>query len=55
MTILPVDHHVDHKVGPLVFILVENIAVRTCHMEENRLKLKIQNGRQGAFSAHFSL
>jgi hypothetical protein len=26
-----------------------------CHMEEVRLKLEIQNGRQGAFSAHFSL
>jgi hypothetical protein len=26
MTSLPVDHHGDHKVGPIVFILGENIA-----------------------------
>jgi hypothetical protein len=26
MIILPVDNHVDHKVGPIVFILGENIA-----------------------------
>ncbi len=26
MTILPVDHHGNHKVGPNVFILGENIA-----------------------------
>jgi hypothetical protein len=26
MTILPVDHHGGHKVGPIVFILGENIA-----------------------------
>jgi hypothetical protein len=26
MTILPVAHHVGHKVGPIVFILGENIA-----------------------------
>jgi hypothetical protein len=26
MTILPVDHHSDHKVGPIVFILGKNIA-----------------------------
>jgi hypothetical protein len=26
MTILPVDHHGAHKVGPIVFILGENIA-----------------------------
>ena len=26
MTILPVDHHVGHKIGPIVFILGMNIA-----------------------------
>jgi hypothetical protein len=26
MTILPVDHHSGHKVGPIVFILGKNIA-----------------------------
>jgi hypothetical protein len=26
ITILPVDHHGDHKVGPIVFILGKNIA-----------------------------
>jgi hypothetical protein len=26
ITILPVDHHGGHKVGPIVFILDENIA-----------------------------
>jgi len=26
MTILPVDHHGEHKVGPIVFILDMNIA-----------------------------
>jgi hypothetical protein len=26
ITILPVDHYGDHKVGPIVFILGENIA-----------------------------
>ena len=26
MTILPVDHHVGHKTGPIVFILGMNIA-----------------------------
>ncbi len=26
MTVLPVDHHTDHKVGPIVFILGKNIA-----------------------------
>ncbi len=27
MTILPVDHHSDHKVGSIVFILGKNIAI----------------------------
>ncbi len=42
ITILPVDHHSGHKVGSILFILGKN-------MEEDRLKLEIQNGRQGAF------
>jgi hypothetical protein len=40
MTILPVDQH-GHKVGPIVFILGENIAM---YREENRRKSEIQNG-----------
>jgi hypothetical protein len=35
MTILPVDHHGDHKVGPIVFILGDNIAI-LCHHDDQR-------------------
>jgi hypothetical protein len=54
MTILPVDHHSGHKVGPIVFKLVRILlSVRTCHMEEVRLKSEIQNGRQRTFFGSF--
>jgi hypothetical protein len=54
MTILPVDHHSGHKVGPNVFILGKNIA-KCKDMPYERLKSEIQNVHQGFFSAHFSL
>jgi hypothetical protein len=38
ITILPVDHHGGHKVGPVVFILGKNIA--KC---KDQLKSEIQN------------
>ncbi len=38
MTILPFDHHGDHRVGPNCF-----------HVEEDRLKSEIKNGHQEAF------
>ena len=50
MTILPVDYHNGHKVGPIVFILGRIFpSIRTCHREEDRLKSEIQNGHQEAF------
>ncbi len=46
---LPVDHHCGHKVDSIVFILGKNIAnCKTCHMEEDRLKLEIKNDLQKA-------
>ncbi len=55
MTILPVDHNLPvdfgHKVGPIVFILGNNIAkYQDMPIGKGRVKLEIRNGRQGALT-----
>jgi hypothetical protein len=56
MTILPVDHHGGHKVGPIVFILSKNIAkFKDMPYGRRSAEIGMQNGCQGLFSAHFSL
>jgi hypothetical protein len=55
ITLLPVDHHSGHKVGPIVFILGKNIA-KCKDMPYGRRSAeieKIKNGRQGAFFGSF--
>jgi hypothetical protein len=54
MTILPVDHHSGHIVGPIVFTLGKNIA-KCKDMPYGRRSAEIGNGHQGLFSAYFSL
>jgi hypothetical protein len=44
MTILPVDHHGGHKVGPIVFILGENIA-KCKDMSYGRSSAEIVNSK----------
>ena len=54
MTILPVDHHGGHKVGPIVFILDENIAKYKDRPQGRRLAGigKSKWPPRGIFSAH---
>jgi hypothetical protein len=44
MTILPVDHHGGHKVGPIVFILGKNIA-KCKDMPYGRRLAEIRNSK----------
>ncbi len=57
MTILPVNNHSDHKVGPIALILGTNIA-KCKDMPYERRSAEIGNSKwpaRGFFSAHFSL
>jgi hypothetical protein len=51
---LPVDHHGDHKIGPIVVILGMNIVkYEDMPYGKNWLKSEIQNGCQEAFFGSF--
>jgi hypothetical protein len=45
MTHLPLHHHGDYRISPIVCIL---LCITTCHMDEVWLKSEIQNGHQEA-------